>query len=266
MITIDELLAKKNYLNKDIDFLPSVYIYEFDIRAANINSLMTAELLSENIYYMLLNAPKMEREIFIGNMIKADNKYQKAIDEVIRESKRELITEFIKDPNTVLRIANDAIYFTNPLSSLPNQITLNSKPYIIFVQKNMFNNYLKFENILVFINTLGSDFVVDVKGISDESVQFHEPILELICTCISAKESGGRETAIRIFKDYYQKYVTRSLPIGYYREFNSIGGYRMESKFQEFISPFASPNADASCLNIDYNLKVLRILYSYLMR
>ena len=267
MASIEELLKSKTYLDKSIDFLHSVYIYEFDIRAANINSLKTAGRISDNLYNMLLHFPKNEREIYIGNLIKSDKSYQQDIDQIIHDSKNILLTDFIKDPNSVLRIANDAIFFINPLPDLPMEYRLKGKySNIVFVQKNKFNAFLKFDNILVFINTNSPEFVVDVKGINDSAVPLHEPILELICNCISAKETGGVNTSLRIFNDYYSKYISLKLPIEYYREFNSNSGYRINSSVDTFITPEVPPEIDIRNLDINTNLKVLRILYSYLLR
>lgn len=266
MVTMSELLKKKNYLNKNIDYIFSTYIFEYDIRAANINCLKSAGVLEENLYNFLINSPKIEREIYIGKMIRDNKEYQNIIDEIICNSKMELINNFIINTDSIIRIANDAVYFTNPLLELPNAYTLDSNPYITFLQKNIFNHYLKFDNILVFINTLGDEFNVDVKGISESELPLHEPMLQIICKCIAAKESGRNDTAIRVFNNYYQDYITLQLPIEYYREFNSNSGFRIHSSGQEFVTPFISQYMSPKDLDVNYNLKILRILYSYLLR
>ena len=84
-MNINELLRSPNYRNKQITHLYSSNIYEYDVRAANINCLLADGKISEDLYNYLNTSTKQFREVYIGNMIKADKSVYKTIQKVLTE-------------------------------------------------------------------------------------------------------------------------------------------------------------------------------------
>jgi hypothetical protein len=265
MMEISELLAKQSYTNKDINYLYSTFLYEYDVKAANINCLLAAGRIDKSLYTYLSNSTKQFREVYIGNMVKNDVSIYKDIQKVLIEAKRFLIENYT-NPNNVIRIANDAIFFFSPISTLPDKYVYmyNGVP-ITFVRKNIYTSYMRFDRILVFMNTLGENFQVDVKGISDDQLPLHEKFLTIICECVQAKESGGSKIALTIFNNYYSKFIKRELDIDYYRQFNANSDYKLASTFGDYTFQYPSPGVNVNTLDINCNLNILRKLYSYLL-
>ena len=266
-MNISELLKSPNYRNKELTHLYSSNIYEYDVKAANINCLLAEGAISQNLYDYLNTSTKQFREVYIGNMIKADRNIYKIIQKVLTECKAKLIKEFTT-PDNVIRIANDAVFFTNPLTTLPDKyVVLYNNTPITFIRKNIYTSFLSFDKLLVFMNTFGEDFLVDVVGINNDLLPLHEKFLSIICETVQVKELGDTKTALIIYNDYYTKFINRKLPIEYYREFNSISKFRLDGSFGSFYLDYIDPtrNDIINNISIDTNLFILRTLYSYLL-
>ena len=92
-----------------------------------------------------------------------------------------------------------------------------------------------------------------------------EKFLSIICETVQVKELGDTKTALRIFNDYYNKFINRQLPVEYYREFNDISQYRIDTAFGSFYLDRLPGKEEFSSISIDTNLFILRTLYSYLL-
>lgn len=267
---IYELSNKHNYL-ADIPFLFEQNIWEYDIKQANISALRAFDRIDEDNYHRLSLVPKMQREIEIGKMIRDDKSIGDIIKRGISEAKRELI-RLLSDTNKsieILRIANDAIYFINPYSPTIEtdiHVTISTGNKILFKQKSQYNYYINFKvnNILVFIYNGSYAYYVDVKGISDDKLELHrEYFMGFICHIVTTYEKAGKSYTILEFNKFYESYLKRQLPIEYYREFNSSSCYRINTSKEVFL--LSSPPPDINVVDINFNLRLLRILYSYLL-
>ena len=264
---ISELARARNYLLK-IPFLFVPFIWEYDIRKANINMLLAYGIINQDQYNTYLNYPKLDREIAIGNLIRSDKKIQKYIDRGITDAKYRIMKIYTLDPNKILRIANDAIYIMSPYQPFEDvtRVPINNDTYEVeFVLKNRFSYYINFNihNILFFFS-LGDDngYDVDIKGIGNEKLFLHEKFISAICSILVTYEYAGKQSAIDELKEFYNRYINKELDVEYYREFNSFSGYRISTNYETFISnnPFPMDHID-----INFNLNLLRTLYSYLL-
>ena len=267
---IYELANKHNYL-ADIPFLFEQNIWEYDIKQANISALRAFDRIDEDNYRRLSLVPKMQREIEIGKMIRDDKSIGDIIKRGISEAKRELIKSLVDTNKSIeiLRIANDAIYFINPYSPTIEtdfHVTISTGNNILFKQKSHYNYYINFKvnNILVFIYNGSYDYYVEVKGISDDKLELHRDyFIKFICDIITTYEKLGQPYAVIEINRFYEKYLNRQLPIEYYREFNSSSCYRIITSSETFL--LSSPPPDINVIDINFNLRLLRILYSYLL-
>ena len=58
------MLWDKTSYTADISYLTNVFIYEYDISKANINVLFTKNIIDQQTYEFLYNAPRMTRQVY----------------------------------------------------------------------------------------------------------------------------------------------------------------------------------------------------------
>lgn len=269
MITINELADKHNYLS-DIPYIFDSNIWEYDISQANINTLRAYNRISEEEYNRLSIAPKIEREITIGNWIKKDPSIQSDIYRGIAIAKYKLLNQYGISPDRVLRIANDAVYIINPKNITNNNyidIDINGSSNVTFRLKCCYSFYmnLKSNNVLFFFGFGDTNnYDVSIIGINDNKLYLHNYFITFICDIINAYTYGGKSTALSIFNNFYNDFINRRLSIEYYREFNSRSCYRLNTSYEYFLLDNIDPKY-VDKINIDCNLNILRTIYSYLI-
>ena len=230
-------------------------IIEYDIRQANINMLFYKGLIDENKYNYFRNIPKQQREVMIGNMIKNDNTMYKAIASGIAEFKVKLFESNDIQIHEVVRIASDAVYINR---SIPLRYTEFDN--VIFVNKNKYQTYVNLNKTILLIKYIGNQLDVDVKGISEDRLKDHQNyLLSFIVNIICTMERNSIEEAIKETNEFIEEYINRSLPLEYYREFNSESMYRVAGG-QFLIENIFSLDS----IDINYNLIILRELLSIL--
>lgn len=245
-------------------------IIEYDIKAANISCLREGNFITENDYHYLKSLPKQQREIEIGLRIKQDPKVYTNIQKGIKWAKKELIKANNISSENIIRIANDAIY----INSAVNLPITNFGNYIEFIPKSVSNIYLNLNKTIILLRFENDGQIhVDVKGIGDEKIYLHENfMINAIVTAIIYLERSGVSEAVSYLSDFCMHYVRYELPIGFYREFNSISSYRIKNIFGQF-NPFNGDSFGADNLNesdkysldINYNYSILRELWSVLL-
>lgn len=266
------ILSNQNYLT------PSRYIsgriVEYDIRSANISILRTKNIISEDEYINLYNMPKKQREIEIGLRIKNDSSIYESIKEGIKEARLELGKSNIINPDSIVRIANDAVYINSNID-LKNTKFGN---YVEFRKKSAYNIMTQLYNIIIFLTFLpDGNFDIDVKGLGEENIKLHESyILYTIISTIVIKERSGTIAAINYLTNICEKYIHYNLPVGYYREFNSESSYRLKYTIPgNAVNMTKMPGYnlginnvseyDKKSLDINYNYSILRELWSILI-
>lgn len=257
-----ELANKRTYITDNL-FIFSTNIWEYDIKQANINALLSMNRISVDEYNYLSKLPKQLREIEIGNRIKEDKSLQQDIYEAIDKAKLEFLSQNKIEPYNVIRIANDAIYCIAPYPVAFKDFYIGNH-LMSFVLKNHFTSFLKLCKLYLFFNNGEDGYDIDVKGIGDSKIYLHAPFLEFICDIINAKEKGAKDIAISKYMTFYENYINRQLPIEYYREFNSASIYKISSEYSSF-SIIDGNNININYIDISYNLNVLRQLYSYIL-
>lgn len=261
-----DLWSKTNYIT-DQEYICNRYIYEYDIRAANVSVLRAYGKIDNDQYARYLSMPKELREYNIGMLIRLEkegtNKSETydIIKTGIAEAKHQLfLVNGIQD-DQIIRIASDAVYVSGILNKILDHTVINIfDGFVEFKVKGPWNTMLKLpSNVIVFLGYLqNGNFDVDVKGISNDLLKLHEPFLGMICELISCMETYTLKDTLHIFKDYYDKYINKELPIGYYREFNSgssfrlmnsdIGARFLDQKYMDYV-------------DISHNNYVLRTIY-----
>lgn len=236
------LYNKHNYLNKDIKYIISNEIIEYDIKSAGFNIMKYFKLLDEEKLQRLELLDKKQRQIQLGLY----KKYDKTLGNKENERFKDIRKWFFEANNLtdddILSIKKDAIITTKRCfnTQLDN---------IEFVEKNIYTSYyyLDKKEFYYNINT------VDVKGISDEKLIPHKDyMLDFLYTLFKMNEITSRSRIINFIKEFSHYYKSKKLDINYYRELNEESLFRLTVNFYK-SSIGSNTVADVSMLNIDYN-------------
>ena len=205
-----------------ISYLCNTYIYELDIQKANINILYRQGILTENTYQRLLVMERLPRQVYIGKLQK-DVKITKALQEGIKEAKRMFFEANSIQDRDVLTIKNDAVFI---IGYCPKILDFDN---IHFIPKNIYTGFYQIGilELYYFYDSIKNLEYLHVKGIADDKLALHKGyFLQFLKDLFSIIQGGDIVTAIRVLKSFYLQYITRELPIGYYRRFDTSSDYR----------------------------------------
>lgn len=248
-----------NY-RSDLKFIHSRFIREYDIRKANISILYKYGVIDLNTYNNLFKSSREKRQIEIGLMEKQNPKIYDILAKGIIQAKKDLfLSNHIQD-SSVLSIKNDAVFI---LDEKLKYTTFDSG-LIEFVNKNTYTSFVSLNKIELYygFNKVDNTEVVDVKGIGKNLYLHRNYMVDFIVYILNCIESGEISDALSSFTDFYKDYIELNLSIGYYREFNSASLYKL--KGIDYTVSHLEENTNKNCLDISYNLYILRELYSYI--
>lgn len=269
----EEFIMQQNYLS-DFRYISGM-ITEYDIRAANISVLRERNLISDQEYYYLSNLPKQSREVEIGLKIKNDPKIYTEIQTGIKQAKVELLRANNIDIDKIVRIANDAVYI-NSFVKLEN---LKFGNYIEFIPKGCYSIYCNINKILFLLSFLQDGNIdIDIKGVGNTAIDLHKDLIvpDIVHTLILIERSSIVD-AVGYLNNIIQLYLSHSLNINYYREFNSDCRFRILHSDTRlgFLGngDFGIDSLPNNCnmdefkhmIDINYNYAILRELWSILL-
>jgi hypothetical protein len=256
------LWNKVNY-TADISYLTNIFITEYDISKCNINVLYTKRLIDKATYDFLYNSERMVRQTYVGKLQK-DQSIARALKEGIIEAKKMFFEANGFDDRDILSIKNDAVFVIN------KKATVTKFGLIEFSIKGLYTSFFKFNGmeIYYYYNNISKAEYIEVKGISDSSLIKHEGyFLQLLKDVFYSIQVNGPEITLRMIKDFYMEYITRKLPIEYYRKFDVESRYHYNCNTSintGFDSDFV-PEYNKGMIDISYNLSILMQLQRYVM-
>ncbi|MGL5714451.1 MAG: hypothetical protein ACRCX2_15640 [Paraclostridium sp.] len=112
-------------------------IAEYDISSANINILRQAKAITDDIYYSLVDAPKLSRNILIGKMMRDNKELVQVVESGCRKSINMLIKYNNIPQSAILEIAKDALWLYN---CEPKDLILTDN--ITFVKKRAYQGMI----------------------------------------------------------------------------------------------------------------------------
>lgn len=232
-------------------------IVEYDLKSANINTLYQYSKIDKQYYDYLSRLPKMDREIEIGLRIRSDGSLYDTIQEGIKEAKFQLLKTNNVDLNSVVRIANDAVYINT-------SVDLNYTRFdnLFFTQKSISNCMVKLGNLIIFFwYDNDGNMNIDVKGLNEVAMNLHSDyLLSIIAQVINMVERVSINDALKYLLEFYNDYINMKLEKEYYRELTPESLYRIKNSDYGLISV-----ESLDIVDINYNLYVLRELYSILL-
>lgn len=258
---MSELWKVHKYICKEIPFIISSYIREYDIAKANINVLYKYGVLSIDQYNYYLHCPREEREISIGKMQRSDYKITEVLQHGITEAKRQFFeTNNIQDQD-VLSIKNDAVFLINKIAEV------SKFDNIEFKNPNTYTSYYNLGNLefYYYYNEMTNIEQLDIKGIKKEKLILHKDyFLEFLLTAFQTSQVGTVNETLELMNAFYDQYINLKLDKEYYREFTSSSQFRikkMSSIYNDMIDDISIGNIPF--INIGHNLNMIRQLMSY---
>jgi len=164
MALTERIGGKTTYINPDIEFLCSFspgIIREYDMRSAGLSVIKQYGLLSHDDILKLDAMPKLERNIYIGNVRRVDKKFSEDLKHGIRESVFHFLEDNGYEDDNILSINNDAVTVMEERSFNP---TLEYGE-VKFRKEQDFTGYLRLDHFLIFIHAGNADLTI--KGVND---------------------------------------------------------------------------------------------------
>ena len=238
-------------------------ITEYDIKSANINILRSENLITEETYRTLSNLPKMDREIYIGKLHRErqDIDISKTIINSLEKYRKQLFDLNNLDDSEIVRIARDAVYVHRPYPL--KHLSMND--YVVFRPKMVASAMINLNGVLTFTWYNDKNQIeINVIGIGKKEYLHQNGMLSLIANAMYMIDNVDPISALNYVQDFYSKYVSRKLPIDYYRDFNPNSNYTLSYSSlngKRYYLDNISEN-NIYDLDISYNLNVIRELYS----
>lgn len=238
-----EMLYKKhNYLDKNINFLCSQEIYEYDLKSAGFNILKYFKLVDDVRIHDLELSSKKQRQIKIGLLTRNDKELMKALNEGF-ENARKLFFEANNIKNEdILAIKKDAIFTLKPCVNVEFD-------NLFFDIKNYYSSYFYINKMEFYYNSKRG---IDMKGIGDKQQLHKEYMLDFIAYFAKLMETSKREIVIKFLKEFIRYYKNKNLDIGYYRELNTLSAYKSTITMLDETLYF-NQALDYEQLDISYN-------------
>jgi len=256
------LYEKLNYLTP----LDSVInkIYEYDMKSAGFSVIKKYKLLSKSVIADLEKMNKKSQREMIGILQINNKKLKKDIPKHIKQIRKLFFEMNNIQEHEVLSIKNDAIFI------IGRKLRYTKFDGVDFVIKNTYDIYHQIENFECYYNK--REERLDIKGINDSTVEDHmKGICTFIMDCFDYIILGRYDSLRKYLKQFAQDYKSRKLPLIYYKEFNHINKYRIQSELQDEDREYVliSPHYDSSVkadLNIAFNYLyfVLPMINQYL--
>lgn len=213
------LHERVNYLNKDILYLVSKDIVEYDLREAGYNVIKHYKLLPQTTIDELSRLEKKDRTIEIGRIQGKDKNFRDSFKESFSDIRRRFMEDNGLEDNDVLAINNDAIHV---LKRVPKTEFGN----LLFVP-TYYTSYYYFDNYRFYFN--GKDIII--KGLSDDSLVEHKDyMLSVLKLYMMYNEKAMYRENKHMLKEFLHYYKTKALDKGYYRELNRDSGFRLEER------------------------------------
>lgn len=260
---MNDLWEKDNY-RSCINFIIGNMIREYDITKANISVLRDANAITEDQYQYFLNCPKLEREIEIGKMRGANPELTSILKNGIANARKIFIEKNDIYNSDILAIRNDSI----AIIGFKSIKTLNITSRVSFRLDGTYTSFYHLNNLDLFylFDSVTQVENFDIKGMNDQAILLHKDyMIDFLSEVFCQTQIDGVRQSIRTIQSFYDQYINLSLPVGYYREFNSGSRYRLNKEFSNVSTLYLEDaiEPDKKLLDISYNEKILRLLNQY---
>lgn len=252
------LYKEKNY-TVSLNYLFNQYIREYDISKANINILFAKGIISKDIYDKLYIADRIYRQVYIGKMIRSNNKIQDVLNSGIIEYKQKFFESNNITDNNIISIKNDAVFVLN---LIPTVLNFDN---VTFVHKNTYTSFMRLNELELYYGCDMNSEVIDIKGIKDTDLEiYHMDFLNIIINYFRYIQKDGPEIALNFITSVINDYINLALPITYYRRFKSSNDYVLNGLTESYGLYYLEDNMkNKKVIDISYNFNILRTMHIY---
>lgn len=248
------LWQRDSFINENIPFLFNKEIIEYDMKDAGFSLTQEYELLDEKTIEKLAKLKKDNRKVQMGKIERDNSEYRDAKKEAFKMARQMFFEANELEVADIISIKKDAIITTKRCS---NQ---SFGKHILFRPKNFYTSYIQLGKRLEFYYSPNQ---LDVKGISDETLEYHKDyMLKFIKLFFNKMETEDDTTVIEFMKRYITKYKRKELEVGYYRQFNHESNFILLNNDTDTFMDYWEDSKDE--LDISYNfheilLKLIQI-------
>lgn len=215
------LYRHDRYLNKNIPYIISNEIVEYDMQSAGFNLIKKFRLLDDNKIAYLETLPKKDRHIQIGWYQRKDKEFRIALRDKFIEARKWFFENNELKDDEVLSIKKDAVVTLRRCHVL-------EWGNVIFAEKNLYTSYYHLNNFEFYYN---GNVGIDVKGIDDETLELHRDyMLDFLFNFFKLVEISTKKKTIEMLKSFNHYYKAKQLDVGYYRELDEKSLYRVSEK------------------------------------
>lgn len=261
---MSDIYANKSF-HAPISYAINEPIIAYDISKANISVLRDQNILSEEEYIYLYNAPKLERSVAIGKMQLKDKSVTKALDSGIANAKRVFLKNNRISDSNILAIRNDSI----TVIGLPMAKNLAVTDRVKFHVEGVYTSYYQLRatskapmiEILYNYDPVSGSEVFDVKGIGDDQLELHRNhMVRLLANIFYTAQSSSMISIVRLLSNIYRQYICLAFDLGVYREFNARSAFRLKKEFSTYSTIYTdyAEFATKDIIDISYNESILR--------
>lgn len=236
------LYERHNFLNKNISYLTSREIIEYDIQSAGFNLIKKYGLLEESKIRYLESLEKKQRQIQIGLYQREDKNLIKLLNEKFVEIRKMFFEANDLSDDDVLSIKKDAIITLRRCSN-------TDFDNVHFIEKNYYTSYYYINSLEIYV---GSS-TLDIKGISDNKLEKHKDyMIDFLFSIFKMMETTQRDIIIKNVKRFAEYYKNKELDVGYYRELNSDSLFKLKETL--FNKPIGIEDVgDVDMIDTSYN-------------
>jgi hypothetical protein len=254
-------LWKHDSYTRDVDYIVSVKIYEYDMKDAGFNLIKYFELLPKGEIDALEQIPKVYRTIKIGMLQRKDQLFAKRLNKTFAIMRQRFFEENGLMEDDILSVKKDAIFI------IGKRCKECSFDNVEFRVKHTYTSFHKFDNIEFYYNR--DD--LHVKGINDYKLIDHQDyMLTYLKDVFKFAEKESYMKIVDITKRFALEYKQKALDIGYYRELNSNSLYTFSNE-ANVLNQYAFESIDDDLfetidIGFNYINYVLPIIQRYFFR
>lgn len=216
-----DLHLRTNYTS-DIKLITDTIITEYDIKSAGMNILFDLGLISESLFNDLKNMDKLDRNVYIGKMLRNNKEMNKSLNDGFKLARELFFKNNNLNDSDILSIKKDAIFV---IGKKCNNLRISNN--IEFIENDEYDNYINILGKEHYINLYNEEIVV--KGYHKEAVKHHKKYLfNFLIECLwENKKKDKKDLYIKLLL-FKNNYISNNLDYRYYYDIIEEG-YRIKS-------------------------------------
>jgi hypothetical protein len=249
------MLYERTLYAAPYQYLINRNIQEYDISKANISILLDIGYITSEEYDYLYKLPKQQREVKVGLKMRNDQNMIKALNYGFIEARKTFFElNEINDMN-VLYIDKDSITLIDT-----NIKTTKISDHVEFIPKSSYTSLYQLGQVhFLYLN----DNTYRFKYVNQEMLESYHSgfFIDFLLFIAEEAQTNSANECIGYIRNFYNQYVSRSLDIRYYREFNQMCKYKILNS--GYYLAIDDPSA-REIVDISYNARIIQDIYKSL--